>query len=222
MGYQLDFGVLVEYFGLLLKGVGVTLGLTAIAATLGIALSIGGAATARWGLRWARALVALYVELIRNTPFIVQLFFVFFGLPSLGLQMSALQAAVLAMTINLTAYSIEIVRAGIEAVAPGQREAGLALGVGPATVFFWVILPQAIANVYPALVSQIVITMLESAVVSQIAVTDLTHVADFIQSRTYRAFETYFAIALVYLAMSVCLRWLFARGGRRLFAGRAR
>jgi len=59
-------------------------------------------------------------------------------------------------------------------------------------------------------------------VVSQIAVTDLTHVADFIQSRTYRAFETYFAIALVYLAMSVCLRWLFARGGRRLFAGRAR
>jgi polar amino acid transport system permease protein len=222
MGYQLDFGVLVEYFGLLLKGVGVTLGLTAIAATLGIALSIGGAATARWGLRWARALVALYVELIRNTPFIVQLFFVFFGLPSLGLQMSALQAAVLAMTINLTAYSIEIVRAGIEAVAPGQREAGLSLGVGPATVFFWVILPQAIANVYPALVSQIVITMLESAVVSQIAVTDLTHVADFIQSRNYRAFETYFAIALVYLAMSICLRWLFARGGRRLFAGRAR
>jgi len=222
MGYQLDFGVLVEYFGLLLKGVGVTLGLTAIAATLGIALSIGGAATARWGLKWARTLVALYVELIRNTPFIVQLFFVFFGLPSLGLQMTALQAAVLAMTINLTAYSIEIVRAGIEAVAPGQREAGLALGVGPTTVFFWVILPQAIANVYPALVSQIVITMLESAVVSQIAVTDLTHVADFIQSRNYRTFETYSAIALVYLAMSICLRWLFARGGRRLFAGRAR
>jgi len=222
MGYQLDFSVLAEYFGLLLKGVGVTLGLTAIAATLGIALSIGGAATARWGLKWARVLVALYVELIRNTPFIVQLFFVFFGLPSIGLQMSALQAAVLAMTINLTAYSIEIVRAGIEAVAPGQREAGLALGVGPATVFFWVILPQAIANVYPALVSQIVITMLESAVVSQIAITDLTHVADFIQSRNYRTFETYFAIALVYLAMSICLRWLFARGGRRLFAGRAR
>ena len=222
MGYQLDFSVLAEYFGLLLKGVGVTLGLTAIAATLGIALSIGGAATARSPLNWVRALVALYVELIRNTPFIVQLFFVFFGLPSLGLKMSALQAAVLAMTINLTAYSIEIVRAGIEAVAPGQREAGLALGIGPVSVFFWVILPQAIANVYPALVSQIVITMLESAVVSQIAVTDLTHVADFIQSRTYRAFETYFAIALVYLAMSICLRWLFARGGRRLFAGRAR
>src|SRR5262245_61264713 len=80
MGYQLDFGVLVEYSGLLLKGVGVTLGLTAIAATLGIALSIGGAATARSRLNWVRAAVALYVELIRNTPFIVQLFFIFFGL----------------------------------------------------------------------------------------------------------------------------------------------
>ena len=110
--------------------------LTAIAATLGIALSIGGAATARWGLRWARALVAAYVELIRNTPFIVQLFFIFFGLPSLGLRMTALKAAILAMTINLTAYAIEIVRAGIEAVPPGQREAGLALGISPTMVFF--------------------------------------------------------------------------------------
>ena len=171
---------------------------------------------------WAAALVMSYVELIRNTPFIVQLFFVFFGLPSLGLQLTALQAAVLAMTINLTAYAIEIVRAGIEAVPPGQSQAGLALGIQPATVFFWIVLPQAVANVYPALVSQIVITMLESAVVSQIAVTDLTHVADFIQSRTYRAFETYFAITLVYLGMSVCLRWLFMRAGRRLFAGRAK
>jgi polar amino acid transport system permease protein len=117
---------------------------------------------------------------------------------------------------------IEILRAGIEAVPPGQREAGLALGVSPLSVFIYVVLPQAVANVYPALVSQIVITMLESAVVSQIAVADLTHVADFIQSRTYRAFETYFAITIIYLGMAVSLRWLLARSGRRLFAGRAR
>ncbi|HET6158031.1 MAG TPA: amino acid ABC transporter permease [Dongiaceae bacterium] len=222
MGYQFDFGALASYLTLFLKGAGVTLALTAIAATIGIALSIGGAATARWGLKWARALVAAYVELIRNTPFIVQLFFIFFGLPALGLKMTALQAAILAMTINLTAYAIEIVRAGIEAVPPGQREAGFALGLKPVSVFVYVILPQAIANVYPALVSQIIITMLESAVVSQIAVTDLTHVADFIQSRTYRAFETYFVITLAYLGMAVGLRWLMTRAGRRLFAGRLR
>jgi polar amino acid transport system permease protein len=220
MGYQLDFGALSGYLGLFLKGLGVTLGLTAISATLGIVLSVGGAATARSGPAWARALVLAYVELIRNTPFIVQMFFIFFGLPSLGLKLTALQAAALAMTINLTAYAIEIVRAGIEAVPPGQREAGTALGIRPATVFLWVVLPQALANVYPALVSQIVMTMLESAVVSQIAVTDLTHVADLIQSRTYRAFETYFVITLVYLALAVGLRRLFAVSSRRLFAGK--
>jgi polar amino acid transport system permease protein len=97
--------------------------------------------------------------------------------------MTAMTAAILAMTINLTAYAIEIVRAGIEAVPPGQREASLALGLKPVRVFIYVILPQALANVYPALVSQVIIIMLESAVVSQIAVMDLTHVADYIQSR---------------------------------------
>ena len=222
MGYELDFSALAGYLGMFLQGAGVTLGLTAIAATLGIALSIGGAATARWGLGWARALVTAYVELIRNTPFLVQLFFIFFGLPALGIKMTAMQAAILAMTINLTAYAIEIVRAGIEAVPPSQREAGIALGMKPVKVFIYIVLPQALANVYPALVSQIIITMLESAVVSQVAVMDLTHVADYIQSRTYRAFETYFIIALAYLAMAVGLRWLMTRAGRRLFAGRSR
>lgn len=220
MGYQLDFGALASYLGLFLEGLGVTLGLTAIAASLGVALSIGGAATARWGRRWARALVLAYVELIRNTPFIVQMLFIFFGLPALGLKLNALEAAVLAMTINLTAYTIEILRAGIEAVPKGQLEAGAALGIRPSSVFLWVVLPQALANVYPALVSQIIMTMLESAVVSQIAVTDLTHVADLIQSRTYRAFETYFVITVVYLVLAVALRRLLARAGRRLFAGR--
>jgi polar amino acid transport system permease protein len=221
MGYQLDFGSLAQYLSLFLRGTAVTLGLTAVAASLGIALSIAGAATARGGLAWARKLVAAYVELIRNTPFIVQMFFVFFGLPSLGLRLTAIEAAVLAMTVNLTAYAIEIVRAGIEAVARGQREAGLALGIRPREVFVLIVLPQALANVYPALVSQIVITMLESAVVSQIAVTDLTHMGDLIQSRNFRAFETYLVVTAIYLALAVLMRRLLARFGRRLVAGRA-
>ena len=222
MGYQLDFSAIAENLGLLLRGAGITLLLTAIASLFGVVLSIAGAATARSSLRWARIAVLSYVELIRNTPFIVQLFFIFFGLPSLGLRLPALTAAVLAMTINLTAYCIEIVRAGIGAVPTGQREAGLALGIAPVPVFIYVTLPQAIANVYPALVSQIVITMLESAVVSQIAVTDLTNAADFIQSRTYRAFETYFSVTLIYLGMTLLLRWAFSVAGRFFFAGRSR
>src|SRR5215472_16864208 len=221
MGYALDFSALLQYFGLFAEVTAVTLLLTAVAASLGTLFSILLAAAARSHFAGVRRAVLLYVELIRNTPFIVQMFFIFFGLPSLGLRLSAMSAAILAMTINLTAYAIEIMRAGIAAVPQGQHEAGRALGLGGVRIFLLIVLPQAIANIYPALVSQIVITMLESAVVSQIAVVDLTHVADFIQSRTYRAFETYFAIAVVYLAMSVCLRWLFARAGRRLSAGRA-
>ncbi|WP_054008858.1 amino acid ABC transporter permease [Cypionkella psychrotolerans] len=220
MGYEFDFSAISENIGLLLHGAGLTIGLTAIAATVGMALSIGGAAAALWGPGWLRRIVGVYVELIRNTPFIVQLFFIFFGLPSLGVKLTAFEAAALAMTINLTAYGIEIVRAGIEAVPPGQREAGFALGIAPISTFIYIVLPQAIAVVYPALVSQIVITMLESAVVSQVAVTDLTHAADLIQSRTYRAFETYFAVTLIYLGMALLMRWLFNRAGRQLFAGK--
>src|SRR5260221_10936464 len=179
MGYRLDFGALLQYLSLFLQGTAVTVGLTAVAATIGVALSIGGAAASGWR-GWARRLVGAYVELIRNTPFIVQMFFVFFGLPSLGIRLSAIGAAVLAMTINLTAYAIEIVRAGIEAVPSGQREAARALGLRPILVFALIVLPQALGNVYPALVSQVIITMLESAGGAPVAVGDLAHVGGFI------------------------------------------
>ena len=220
MGYELDFGALAQYLSLFVEGTAVTLGLTAAASVLGLTLGVAGAAALRGRFQVLRRLVALYVELIRNTPFIVQMFFIFFGLPSLGLRLSAMTAAVLAMTVNLTAYATEIMRAGIDAVPAGQREAGRALGLHALPIFGLVVLPQALANVYPALVSQVVITMLESAVVSQIAVVDLTHVADFIQSRNFRAFETYFVITAVYFALAVAIRRVLALGGRRLSGGR--
>lgn len=221
MGYELDFGALLQYLGLFLEGTAVTLGLTAVSSLLGIALGIAGACAFRSRHLWLRRAIAGYVELIRNTPFIVQMFFLFFGLPSIGLRLSALQAAALAMTINLTAYAIEILRAGLEAVPPGQREAGRSMGLSPLLIFGFIVLPQALANVYPALVGQITITMLESAVVSQIAVVDLTHVADYIQSRNFRSFETYLVITLIYLVLAVLMRRMLALAGRQLFAGRA-
>jgi polar amino acid transport system permease protein len=222
MGYELDFGALLQYLGLFLEGTAVTLGLTAVASLLGIALGIAGACAFRSKHLWLRRAIAGYVELIRNTPFIVQMFFLFFGLPSIGLRLSALQAAALAMTINLTAYAIEILRAGLEAVPLGQSEAGRSMGLNPLLIFGFIVLPQALANVYPALVGQITITMLESAVVSQIAVVDLTHVADYIQSRNFRSFETYLVITLIYLVLAVLMRRMLALAGRQLFAGRVR
>ena len=222
MDYELDFGALLQYLGLFIEGTAVTLGLTAVSSLLGIALGVAGACAFRSKHLWLRRLIAGYVELIRNTPFIVQMFFLFFGLPSIGLRLSALQAAALAMTINLTAYAIEILRAGLEAVPPGQGEAGRSMGLSPLLIFGFIVLPQALANVYPALVGQITITMLESAVVSQIAVVDLTHVADYIQSRNFRSFETYLVITLIYLVLAVLMRRMLALAGRQLFAGRAR
>ncbi|RVC03204.1 amino acid ABC transporter permease, partial [Mesorhizobium sp. M7A.F.Ca.AU.002.06.1.1] len=155
------------------------------------------------------------VEVMRNTPFLVQLFFIFFGLPSLGVRLDPLLAAMLAMTLNMAAYTIEIVGAGLDAVPGGQTEAALALGLRPRQVFVKIVLPQALKIIYPALTSQIVIMMLESAVVSQIAVRELTYEADMLQARTFRSFETYFVVTLVYLALSMALRRLLVSGGRR-------
>lgn len=220
MSYVFDFSDIGAYAGLLVRGTGVTLGLTAVSTLLGGLVGTAGAAIAMAGPRWARAAVATYVELIRNTPFLVQLFFVFFGLPSLGVHIDEVQAAVLAMAVNLGAYAVEILRAGIDSVPRGQSQAAMALGLRGPQLFVHVVLPQALANVFPALVGQVLIVMLGSAVVSQISVQDLTYAANYIQSRNFRAFEIYIVATAIYLALSVALRWLLNRLGARLFAGR--
>jgi polar amino acid transport system permease protein len=219
MAGRLEFDWLIPAAGALAHGVATTVLLIAVTTLLGGALSVAVAAARRSRAAWLRGCAAGYVELIRNTPFIVQMFFIFFGLPGIGLRLAAIPAAILAMTINLAAYGAEIVRAGLDAVPKGQAEAGLALGLRPRAAFLRIVLPQAVRAVYPALASQIVITMLESAVVSQIAVRDLTYEADLIQSRTFRAFETYAVVTVVYLALSLLLRRVMTASGKRLLGG---
>ena len=222
MSYTFDFSDLGVYTEVLVHGLVVTLGLTAASTAAGAVLGIVGAALASAGPRWVRGLIATYVELIRNTPFIVQLFFVFFGLPSLGVRLDEMQAALLAMTVNLTAYAIEIVRAGIDSVSRGQSQAASALGLTRSQAFLHVVLPQALATVFPALLSQVLIVMLGSAVVSQISVPDLTYAANFIQSRNFRSFESYIMITAIYLILAIILRRLMNVCGRSLFSGRRR
>ncbi|KVO68040.1 ABC transporter permease [Burkholderia ubonensis] len=225
MSYQLQFGELAEYAGVFASGAAITLALTAVATVLGVAIGVLGAAAysadAPVAMR-LRPLIGAYVEAIRNTPFVVQLFFIFFGLPALGVHIDEYTAAILAMTLNLGAYSVEIVRAGVAAVPNGHLEAASALAMPRAQMLRHVVLPQALAKVFPALSSQIVITMLGSAVVSQISVADLTYAAGYIQSRNFRAFETYFIITLAYLAMALLLRGALGTMGRRLFSRRVR
>ena len=219
MSYQLDFSDLASYGGMLAKGAAVTLELTVIGGMLGVAVGIFGAWARSARIPWLKPLVGAYVELIRNTPFIVQLFFIFFGLPSLGVKLTEMQAAILAMVINLGAYSTEIIRAGIAAIPRGEIEAGLSLAMSRLQIFRHLILRPALQKIWPALSSQIVIVMLGSSVCSQIAAEELTFAANFIQSRNFRAFETYFVATAIYLLLAMGLRqvlrgvgyWLFAR-----------
>jgi polar amino acid transport system permease protein len=200
------------------SGVSITLLLITTTAIVGLILSILAAAAKRSGNRFLRAVVITYVEVIRNTPFLVQLFFIYFGLPALGIRLDPITAALLAMIMNMTAYTTEIIGGGLDAVPEGQRDAAKALGLKPHIAFIKVILPQALVVIYPALASQIIIMMLESAVVSQIAVRELTHQADLWQARTFRAFETYFVVAMIYLVMAVTLRHLMVRFGKRFIS----
>ncbi|WP_238927495.1 amino acid ABC transporter permease [Achromobacter xylosoxidans] len=222
MAYQFDFASVFDYTPVLIKGIGVTVELIAFGAVAGVALGIACAWARTQGPRWLRAPVTAYVEVVRNTPFLIQLFFVFFGLPSLGVQFSEMQAACLAMALNLGAYSAEIIRAGIDATPKGQYEAGASLAMTRLQVFRHVVLKPALARIWPALSSQIVIVMLGSAVCSQIAAEDLTFAANFIQSRNFRAFEVYFVTTGIYLALAVLLRQLLRMTGRRLFRKAAR
>ena len=216
MAYTLDFSGLAPYAPMFVKGAAVTLGLTAVATVLGCGLGMLCAAGRNSRHRELGWLVSTYVELIRNTPFLVQLFFVFFGLPALGVQLNEYTAAILAMTLNLGAYATEIIRAGMDAVPRGHREAAASLAMSPWQIFRYVVLPQALAKVLPALVSQIVIVMLGSAVISQISVTDLTYAGSYVQSRTFRAFETYALVALAYLVLAIVVRALLMFAGRKL------
>ena len=217
---EFDFGAVLAQWPLLARGVAFTVGLTAVSAVLGMALGVACAWARTWGPRWLGALVAVYVELIRNTPFIVQLFFIYFGLPSLGVKLTPEIASVLAMVINLGAYAAEIVRAGIESTPRGQVEAGLSLAMSRAQVFVRVVLPPALSRVWPAMVSQIIIVMLGSAVCGQIAAQELSYYANLIQSRNFRAFEAYIIATALYLGLAVALRQLLTWAGPRYLFGR--
>eukprot|EP01037_Dinobryon_pediforme_P026071 gene26071-28464_t len=200
MAYHFDFLATFDYTDVLVKGILTTIELIAVGGVIGIAVGIFGAWARTQGPRWLKPIVSAYVEVIRNTPFLVQLFFIFFGLPGIGVQISELHAAILAMVINLGAYSTEIIRAGVAATARGQIEAGLSLSMTHLQVFRHIILRPAL--------QKIVIVMLGSSVCSQIAVEELSFAANFIQSRNFRAFEAYFVSTLIYLAMAILLRQL--------------
>ena len=215
-----DFWAVLAEWPLLVRGVLWTLGLTAVSASIGVSLGVACAWARLHGPAWLKAIVGAYVELIRNTPFIVQLFFLFFGLPGAGIKLSPELASVLAMVVNLGAYAAEIVRAGIATTPKGQIEAAQSLALSEMQVFTRVVLPPALKRVWPALVSQIIIVMLGSAVCGQISTPELSYAANLIQSNNFRAFEAFIVATLIYLALSMALRRLLNWAGPRFIFGK--
>lgn len=215
-----DFLAILSQWPILLKGVAWTLGLTVVSALIGLAVGVACAWARTYGATLLRALAGTYVELIRNTPFIVQLFFVYFGLPAAGFKLSPELASIIAMVVNLGAYATEIIRAGIEATPRGQIEAAASLALSRSQIFFRVVLPPALRKVWPALASQIIIVMLGSAVCGQISTEELSYAANLIQSRNFRAFEAYLVATAIYLLLSIGLRRTLNWLGPKFFFGR--
>ena len=209
MNYTFQFDQVLAAWPQLLQGTWVTIQLSFLAMAMGLAVAIFGAWGKTSGPAPLRFAINAYIELIRNTPFLVQLFFFFFALPAIGLRWSPQTAALVAMVVNLGAYATEIIRAGIESIPKGQIEAGLALDLKRWEIFRFVILKPALKTIYPALTSQFILLMLSSDVVSVISADDLTSVAANIQSETFRSFEVYIVVALIYLALSLAFNALF-------------
>jgi polar amino acid transport system permease protein len=204
--YVFQFNVVWDHFPELLYGAWLTIQLSAMAMALGLGVAIVCAYGKSAGSKPVRWMVGCYVERIRNTPFLVQIFIFYFSLPMIGLRLTANTAALLAMTVNLGAYASEIVRAGIEAIPQGQVEAARALGLKRLQVFRFVIIFPALKTVYPALSSQFILLMLSSSVVSTISAVELTAITNSLQSTTFRSFEFYFVATGLYLAMALGFR----------------
>ena len=209
MSYDFDFQAVFAAWPELAWGALHTLVLSGIAMGIGMVVAVAGALGKTQGPKPLRIVIDAYIELIRNTPFLIQIFMIFFGLPSLGIRLSSNTAAVIALVINVSAYGIEIIRAGIESIAIGQIEAGRALGLRPLQIFRHIILKPAIQAIYPSLTSQFILLMLNSSVGSAIAASELTAAAGDNQSRTFRSFEVYFVITCMYFAMSVLFWSIF-------------
>jgi polar amino acid transport system permease protein len=220
MNYSLQFRDVFAAWEFLLDGLVLTLELSLVTMVVGLIIGLAGAAGRVYGPKWVSGSIAVYVEAIRNTPLIVQLFLIFFGLPSAGLKFDADTAAMVALSINLGAYSIEIIRAGLEAIPKSQIEAGQSLGLSNVQIFRYVIIFPALRLMFPALASQFILLMLATSVVSQISAQDLFHMASIVQSRTFRDFEVYIVVAVVYLALALVFRLLFAGLYQLIFARR--
>jgi polar amino acid transport system permease protein len=207
-----------EYLLLLGEGAAMSAALTIGGGMAGFLFAALLAAVRHYKIAFFAQIAAVYVEFIRNTPLIVQMFFVAFGLPLLlGYQWPFWAHALLALTLNFSAYFAEILRAGLAGLGAGQAEAADALGLPKWLGYVKILFPQAVASMFPSLNSQFIFLFLTTGVISEIGVTDLTWAGLFIDSRSFRSFEVFFTLTIIYILMSLMFKGLLGVLYGRLF-----
>jgi polar amino acid transport system permease protein len=218
VNYQFDFAPVVDGLPDLLLGCAGTLGLALSGMVLALIIGIGGVMLrdSRFlALGW---LVISFVEAIRNTPFLGQIYFIFFALPLAGIRLDPTTTAIIALGVNGGAYAIEIIRGGVQSINKGQIEAGLALGLSRTLIFRLIVLKPALRAIFPSLTSQFIMLTLTTSIASAISAYELTSVGQAIESSTFRSFEVYGVVTLLYLAMSWMLMQMFAQISARYFS----
>lgn len=205
-----------EIVPLLLRALVVTLQATAGGMLLAITLGLVLALLRRASLRWVSWPVALLIEFVRSTPLLVQLYFFYFLLPGMGLGMSALTTGILALGLHYAAYCAEVYRAGLESVPAGQREAAAALNLNAWQTARYVVLPQAIAPVVPALGNYLIAMFKDTPLLSAITVVEVLQEAKIIGSASFRYIEPITLVGILFLILSLGAAWLVRRVERAM------
>jgi polar amino acid transport system permease protein len=212
-----DFGLIVESVPLLLKGAVYTVQVSVLAIAFGLILGWILGLVSVSGVRWLRAVTWAYVQFIRGTPLLVQIFLIYFGLPALGINIPAFWSGVIALGLNSGGFQAEIVRAGIESIDRGQTEAARSIGMSGLQTLLFILVPQTIRRVIPPLTNELITLTKSSSLLSAIAVLELTHAGQAIIARTFAPFEIYAAVAVLYLVLIAVLSRGSALLERRVF-----
>ncbi len=213
----LDWHAVFRYWPMLVDGLVVTLQVSIASFGAALVLSVIAALARRSHWVPLRFAATGYVEVFRNTPGLVQIFFVFFALPSIGIRLDAILAGIVALSLNIGAYMSEAMRAGMQSVPSAQVEAAESLGLSAAQIFLRIVLPQAVRAVYPALINYLVATVLASSLLSTIGVPELTGTAAVINSRNFRTFEVFAVVTVMYVVLTNGGSSALELLGRKLF-----
>jgi His/Glu/Gln/Arg/opine family amino acid ABC transporter permease subunit len=197
--------LLIQYWPLFLQGFETTLILAATGFLLGVAIGLPTSILETYASKIVRWIAVGYVELIRGTPMLVQLFIIYYALPQLGIRFDAMTAAILGLGINSGAYQAEYFRGAIQSVPSGQMDAAISIGMTRAQALLHVILAQSLRLVIPAWTNEAVYLVQYSSVVYLIAVVELTGIGAIIGSRTFQYVAVYSIIALIYLATTLLI-----------------